>query len=206
MGSPAELLGGEVRGRTEHRAGRGEERGGVVEHLRDAEVEQLDVLLDAGPEDEPRVRGLDVAVHDVGRVRGLEPDQHLRGDPGGARHGQERLAPEQLRQRVPREELHHDEGRLVGRRLKVEDRDHVRAAQAPRGEGLLPEARDATRIDVEQNLDGDRPSEIELSRLEDGTHSTGADRPIEPIPLSECLAKQLIESLRLHHRRGTGAW
>ena len=95
-GHAARLLGRHVRGRADHRAGRGLEADVLVvavEQLRDAEVEQLDELGAVGRRHDDHVVGLEIAVDDADRVRGAEAvaDLHEHGE--RARQVDRRCAP-----------------------------------------------------------------------------------------------------------------
>ena len=136
----AGLLGRHVRGRADHRAGRGLEADVLVvavEQLGDAEVEQLDELGAVGGRDDDHVVGLEVAVDDADGVRGLEAvaDLHEHGE----RARQVDAGARPLAEALAAQELHDDERRAVVELDEVGDVDDVAVADAVDGARLLEE-------------------------------------------------------------------
>ena len=98
---PGGLLGRDVRGRSEHRAGLGERA--RVAHVRDPEVGDLRASL-AVEEDVCR---LEVAVDQPVRVRVSEPVGEVAGDPRRLLVGERAVVHELLLERPPGQELEH---------------------------------------------------------------------------------------------------
>ncbi|MCZ7678355.1 MAG: hypothetical protein M5U28_06110 [Sandaracinaceae bacterium] len=172
-GVSVELLGRGVARRPDEHAGGGQAPVGArVHQLRDAEVEQLDQLAAARDRHEEDVRWLEVAVHHAGLVRRLERGQRLQGDARGAPR-LEPPAPQELRERLALEQLHHQEGRLAGRAAEVGHLHDVRVAEPADRARLALEALDVDGLGRElrhHHLEGDAPAEILLQRLVDAPH------------------------------------
>ena len=139
------LLGGEVlRGAHDH-AGAGE-RGGVA-GLGDAEVGQLDHAVRA----DQQVARLDVAVHDAGPVRGRQPVGGLAEHVQRPVDGQRALVVQDRDQRLALDELHDQEGELLGAAVVdglavVVDRGDVRVGQRRGVPGLVAEPGEEARV------------------------------------------------------------
>ena len=91
----ARLLWRHVRRRADHRAGRGELAGRLLQ-LGDAEVEDLHDVRVRGKRSEKQIVGLDVAMDDPCVVRGGERVQRLRRDVRDAAWGKRALTCDRL--------------------------------------------------------------------------------------------------------------
>ncbi len=175
------LLGGEVAGRTEDVADRGEPVG--RDDAGDAEVGEHEPAVRAQQE----VSGLDVTVHDpaaVGLVQGaggLGDERHRLGRrewPGPAEHGVQWL---------PRYELHHDVRDAPGLPVVVHLHD-VRVAEGRHGPGLGSETLGKTGVARqigEQHFDRDRAAEHLVVSPPDLTHAAPGDRFAQGVPVPE---------------------
>ncbi len=143
-----------------------------LEHLGQAEVEQLDVALVG----DHHVGGLEVAVHDAALVgvgqragdgqRVVEP---LLGGQGAAAHG--------IAQRAALQQLHHQVGRALVLADLVDDRD-VGVRQRRRGLRLALEAQPPVAVGHQlgrQDLDRDLPLEPGVDGAPDHAHAARAD-------------------------------
>jgi hypothetical protein len=173
----ARLLGGHERERAEDGAGHGRGMAGLGE-ASDAEVEHLHEAVRRYVD----VRRLDVAMKNAVTVRHREEVEHLVGrmedlpEPKTATSTARKLL-----QRVPREELHHEEGApLVD--VVVEDEDRRRMVDLVGDVPLAHEASDELGLrgilGVE-HLDGDAAA-VPVSRGEDRRHPANADDRVEP--------------------------
>src|SRR5262249_45955393 len=141
-----------------------------LQRLRDAEVHDLDgaVVEDAD------VRGLDVAVHDVGVVRVGEPvgDRHQDLDLAG---DQDRIAALDLLVEVlAGQELLNDVGDAV-LDAEVVDRGDVAVVQVPGELGLAEEAVLDLVVVALAGLDGDRALDERVPAAVDGAEAAHAD-------------------------------
>jgi hypothetical protein len=173
------LLGGHVRGRSEDDPderrilGRAR-RARALEELRHPKVENPDVIGLAGQRLQEDVRGREIAVNDPLAVGEVQPAQRLADDVERAprRHGP---FVDQIRQRLPLEELHH-QVRHTAVDPKVGDRDDVgvrRRRERPRLalETATPLGRRGRAL--LQHLDRHQPIELDVPALVD--HADAAD-------------------------------
>ena len=129
------LLGRHVRRRSERGAGRGALRGGIT-HLRDAEVEHLDLAF-VGDED---VRGLEIAVDDVDRVTRREAVDDALADLEHAADGHRAAALlPGVADGLAEEQLHDEERLTLLGHVVVEDLDGRRVIDLVRDVGLAEE-------------------------------------------------------------------
>ncbi len=180
----AGLLGRDVVGRAEQRAGRGQLDVAAVEGARQAEVGQVrDALLV-----EQDVLRLDVAVDDPRGVRG---GQRARDPDADQRHPlrrQRALLGDDGLQRRPVDEIHHDVGPALVVLADVVDGHDVGVHDLGRRQRLAPEAlvEDAALVapPLEQ-LDRDLALEHGVQRHEDRRHPAVAGDPVEPVAPAE---------------------
>ncbi len=186
----ADLLRRHVRRRSDHDAGRGDERrlGAVgvgaqhlleAAHVREAEVENLDPAVGG---DEHVVR-LEIAMADAALVR----RHHALDDVArvAERHVQRRRTvelDEPLPQRLSVQPLH-DDVRLVVGDAELVDRDDVGMVQGGRRLRLALEAGDLLRVGRgrQQDLDGDGAIELGVLREEHLAHAAGAYLLDDPV-------------------------
>ena len=183
-GAALRLLGRDVGRRAHHLAGlrEGHPLGGAG----DAEVGDLDPAVGGDEE----VRGLDVAVDDAGGVRHAEGLGRL-GEQVAGRLGVEGgTGPQERRERLALDELHHEVG-ARGRRAVVEragavvvDRRDPRVLQRGRVPGLgleaLAEQRVVGVLGLE-HLHRDRAVEHGVARGPDLAHPAGGDAGLEDV-------------------------
>ena len=182
--APLGLLGRDVGGRAHHLAGLRE--GHPVRGAGDAEVGDLDPAVGGDEE----VGGLDVAVDDAGGVGHAECLGRL-GEQVAGRVGVERRAgPQQRRERLALDELHHEVG-ARGRGAVVEragavvvDRRDAGVLERGGVPGLglepLPERRVVGVLRLE-HLDRHRPVEHGVARGPHLAHAAGGDAGLEDV-------------------------
>jgi hypothetical protein len=143
-----------------------------VELLGEPEVEHLDgaALVDDD------VRGLDVAVDDAVAVRLAERLGRLARDLDGARNREPRPG-QNVAERLPRDQLHHDEGLAFRGLAEVVDGGDVRVAELGDGACLSQEAGAVVVLVLPRvrNLDGDAAAEQGVLGHVDHTHASLAD-------------------------------
>ena len=180
------LLGRHVPRRPEHRArlrlhGVHRELAVGVQHLGDAEVEDLDDLLvplvgvDAREEE---VVGLEVAVDDPLGVRLGERAQRLPRRLDGLLDPDAPDALDALAERLALEQLHREVEVAVLALAEVEHRDRVRRREQAVGARLAQEARAAHLVDgavAAQDLDGDVAADGRLLGAVHRAHRAGAE-------------------------------
>ena len=170
-----------------------------LDGLGDAEVEHLDEVAPAAV-DEEDVLGLDVAVHDAALVRRAERRGCLAHDVEHAPLGERALALEQLRQAVPLEVLHDDEGASVLGRARVGDVDDVLVADRRRQPRLLHQAlRHLGAIEVlfAQHLDRHGLGQQHVRGLVHGAHAAFADLARQAVAIGQRVAHQRVDGRRL---------
>ncbi len=152
--------------------------GGSVSHparlreLRQSEVEHLHAALRVHHD----VGGLQIAMHDSSGMRGRQPIGHLH------RHAQgfgepHALARNQLVERLPIDQLHHDEGLSI-LFANLVDGDDIGVIQRRGGLGLLDKAREPLLIAesrFRQELDGHQTVETAVPGFIHPSHSALAD-------------------------------
>ena len=177
----ARLLGREVRGRAEHRAGDGEPR--ALRPERDAEVAELQQPV--APEQE--VLRLHVAVDETGRVRRCERARRLRAERRRLERRQRAAAGDELGERLAVDVLHRDVRDAVGL-ADVEDLDDVRMRQ-PRGDPpLAQEARAQVLVAREilgEALERDVAAELDVAREVDDRHRAVTERALDLVPAGD---------------------
>ena len=127
-----------VRG-AEDRAGAGQATLGAGRHLGDAEVQDLDEVFFAAAGDQVDVVGLQVAMNDARSMSGRQALGELAGETDQALHRDRRAAPDNARERVSFEELHHEVGAAVGQETEVADVDDVLVADSRGGPRFVQE-------------------------------------------------------------------
>jgi hypothetical protein len=179
-----DLLGRHVAERSHHDAGlRARARGRKIRlrrrrpfglrQLRQTEVENLDSPV----VNQEQVFGLQVPVNDPLLVRRREATRDLCGEVDRFAHGH-RATREPRPQRLPLEQLRHDEGRSLVR-PEIVHRHDVRVVQGARRLSFLLEAAQAIaigRIRGGQDLDRDLAPQAIVPRPVDLPHSAGAER------------------------------
>ena len=176
-----ELLGRHVRRRAELRIGRGPHaREARVEDLRDAEIEELDLLLCPGEE---HVLGLQIAVHEAARVGRVERIEELEEDPPCVCRGQLR-ARHRHAQRAALQQLHHEVEQAIGCLAGIDHGDDAGVADRVRRARLGEEPHLDLGVEREvilQDLDRDlRPREL-VVRLEHEAHAARADDGLDGV-------------------------
>ena len=185
----AGLLGRHVRGRADHRAGRGLKADVLVvavDQLGDTEVEQLDQLAAIRGRRDHDVVGLEIAVDHADGVRGAEPIADLHEHRERARQIDPAARP--LAEAAPRQQLHDDERRAVGQLDEVGDVDDVAMADAVDRLGFLEEAIDGVapaRVVGAQELQRDLSAELDVLGAKHVAHAA--------------LAEQLEQAIRAEH-------
>ena len=182
------LLGGQVRGRSEHRA-----------HLRDAgllgrpgdtEVGELDDVVLR----HQQVAGLHVAVHHAVAVGVVEPERRLADDVQRRVDPQHAAVAQQLGARGTVDQLHHDE--VLARGVVEAEVVHlhdVGVHEPRRREGLPAEARDEGLVlgqVLRQQLDRHLPLEARVEGAVDGRHAADPQAALEAIAA--------VDDLRAH--------
>ncbi len=168
------LLGRDVQRGAHHDAGRGQAEILYV-RLGDAEVGDLGGAVGH----DQQVARLDVPVHDAGPVRGVKRAGRLRHDVEDDVRLQPPVPLEDLRQRLPVDQLHH-QVRPAERAVLavVEDPGDPRVRQRRRVPRLGPEPRPellVVGVDAGHHLDRDRPAEEPVVTAPDLTHPAGSD-------------------------------
>src|SRR5262249_41551354 len=109
-----------------------------IDDLRDAEIDQLDLLIAAGQLFEHDIFRLEVAVKDALLVRRVEGVSDL---PREMRYISQIHRPmdHHVAQSPPFDELHHEEGAPVVRKVAVDDAHDARMIDPSQGLGLLRE-------------------------------------------------------------------
>ncbi len=175
------LLGREVGGGAEHRAGLGEWFTHV--HARDAEVGDLHLPLRR----DEHVARLHVAVHDTVRVRERQGVGDLGRETRGIGRREPTVGVDHLAQGLAGHVLHHDVGRAV-LLAPVVDGDDVRMVEARGRLRLAAEALDAVgvgRVRRCQDLDRDASIEQSVVREEHVGHAAVADRFAQLVAVRE---------------------
>ena len=113
--------------------------------------------------------------------------QHLQHDADGVGNGHHGSGVERLAQARAMDELHGDEG-LALVQGEVVDRHDVGMGAARGGLGFAPETLDVVGAGAaahqlgRDQLDGDRPADVGVMRLEDLAHAADADEIFHDIP------------------------
>ena len=194
---PLDLLRRHVTERSDQRAGHGQVALGVP-HLGDPEVHHLG-----------RPVGQD---HDVGRfqvpvdhahlVGVADGGEDLLGDPDRFRNGKNPGPVHQASERLPLEELHHQE-RLARLLLERVDRGDSGVGQPRLGPGLVLEPLDHLRVLGQlrrHHLESDDPAEVHVLGLVDDAHAAPADDLDHPVA-AQFLPDPGIAGGRPRHRR-----
>ena len=176
------LLGAHVGRRTEHDAGLAQLVAARRRHRpRDAEVAHHRL-----PGLEQDVLGLDIAMHDVAAVRVVQRARHLPGDLHGFLHGEPRVPPQPVAQRLA---LHvgHDVIEEARRLPGIVQREDVRVRE-PGGDGDL--AQEARRPDAQgqvrmKNFQGDVTPVLQVSGEQHDGHPAAAQLALDAIALRE---------------------
>ena len=95
------------------------------------------------------------------------------------------LVGEALEQRLPVQQLHHDEQLAAGLLRELVRRDRVRAAQARERRALAAESRDHPRVRRQpgmQHLDGELHRRSHVHRAIDRPEATGRDARFDAVP------------------------
>ena len=196
--SAAALLGRHVLGRAEQLAGmRARPRLGVLQQLRDPEIEHLDECERRGPRgpagigDPHQVRRLHVAVDDAVPVRGAQAIGDLRRDRARLRPGQGAFPLEGAGQRLAREVLHRDVRPLPVRvNAAVEDLDDGGMMNEGGGARLVEEPPQDLGVGGEiggQDLDRRAPRDPLVLTEEDRAHRAASQVTNDPV-IAERLA------------------
>ena len=191
-----DLLRGEAGGRPEHVL-LGDVRR-ARHQLREAEVEDLDVVRPALPLAEHEVGGLDVAVDDPPRVGLTEPLEHLRRDRHEVRQAEPLAALDEALEGLPGDVLHDDVRPAVEGSVVV-DRDDIGVLKRAQPPGLSLEARERLRVADPvrgQHLEHNLAVGVGLARLVDHAHSASAEATLDQIAAGEDRADQGILLLR----------
>ncbi len=178
------LLGRDVVGRAEHRAGLGHPALDV-ERAGDAEVGDLRLAV-AVQQD---VLRLDVAMDETVAVREREPARDLDRQLERRRDRQWVRLLDQPLEVVAADELEHDE-LLPTVLAPVDDRDDVRVREDGRRASLAPEPFDVLRLlqmALVEDLERDRTVEQPVVRPVDARHAAGADELLELVAVQENL-------------------
>ncbi len=152
-----------------------------------AEVHHLDVAV-AG---EHHVAGLDVAVHDAVAVAVVQCPQHAVGDLGRALGQQPPVVAEQVAQRAPVDELHHDvrDGRAAHHVLAgVVDGHDGRVVQRGRGLRLAAEPGLECLVAgqvVAERLHADNTVKTDVAGPEDFGHAAPPDDAVELVAAAQ---------------------
>src|SRR5262245_14958217 len=194
--APQDLLGRHVLWRA---LGLRQALGAGLEHLADPEVHQLHAAV-AGDQD---VAGFDVAVDHVARVRVAQRQAYVARDFGHAPRRQRRLlAPpahaHHLAHGAALHVLHHD-ARLVADQRHVVHVHDVRVVHGGGGARLLAEHADRGGIGAQlrgQELDGDRPLQLEVPGEMHDAHAAAADL------VAQLIAARVDRAQRLRHAPG----
>ena len=115
-------------------------------------------------------------MDDAALVRRFQPSGDLARQPERLPDGG-RAAQQQVRQRLPRHQFHHERVHAL-RLFQFVDRGDVRVIERRQGPRFAPEPREPIGIGgdgVRQALDGDVPLEARVARAVHLAHSTGAD-------------------------------
>ncbi|MCO5165043.1 MAG: hypothetical protein M9894_01580 [Planctomycetes bacterium] len=171
------LLGGHVVGRAQERADG--DRAGLVQALGEAEVDQLGRPVVADQD----VRGLQVAVDEVVLLEAGDRLGHAEAHRQGLRLGEPAVLAQQVLDRRAVDQL---EGDVVlpgrGAAADVDERRHVGVPQGGRRLGLAQEALHLPRVAGEavvEQLEGDDPVQVDLTRPGHPAHGALADRAQE---------------------------
>nr|WP_236644464.1 hypothetical protein [Sorangium cellulosum] len=157
-------------------------------HLRDVQVEQLDVAV---PVDEHVLR-FHVAVHDPEVVRRREAVGDLNPDVERPRDRQRRLHLADPAQRLALEQLHGDPDRAVRQHVGAVHGDDVLVPQPAERDGLLAGALAhllGAGVVGEQQLERDPPLRELVDRLVDGAEAAPAEHPHEPVARDDAARK-----------------
>ena len=175
-----DLLGGDVVGGADPRAGARQAAGGP-EPLRQPEVGEVDVLVVALAADED-VGGLDVAMHQAALVRGVERGGHRRDDAQHALEGQ-LAAVDDLAQVGPGDEAHREVQDAAILAAAV-DGDDVRVLERCREPSLRlepPHRVRVLRVLGRDDLQRDGPVEVLVGRAVDDAHPAAIDHAVDAI-------------------------
>ncbi len=204
-GQPARLLGRDVARRAHQVAGAGLVLAAAVgrQQLGDAEVEQLDLVVVAGPVQEHVLR-LEVAVDDALVVRGRQRLAHAVDDAPDLGQGQRR-ARRTLAQVLAAQHLHHQEAAAVGQLAHGEHVDDAGVADAVDRARLLHEAGDRVEVHAQlgpQHLDRDPLADDRVHRLVHEAHAAFAEQPLDDVLPDLEAGRQLVD--HLPHGRDVG--
>lgn len=183
---PAGPFRGDVGGRADEHAGRGDRR--VALDLGDAEVGEHDPLGVGLHQD---VRRLHVTVQDALAVRRTQHVEDGQPDLRGPPRLQQAVLPDELGERLALDEFHHDPRPVVlldhvedrHRAVVADPRDRLGLAQRPRDQPALLVLVDVRR--EPQLLDGDRPAQRFVLGPPHRAHATTAEHLPQPVPPGE---------------------
>jgi hypothetical protein len=177
----AGLLRAEVVNRAKGRAGQGER--GLGQRPGDPEVRDLHPAV-AGHED---VAGLDVAMDDTALMGHLDGPRHLARDPRGLPWREGPAPPDDRRQILAVDELHHNVG-AGGVGAVVVDGDDAGVIQGGGRLGLLSEASEEVGIGAvlgAKDLERDIPLELGVAGSVDRGHAALSEQLDQPIAAAE---------------------
>ena len=175
-----DLLGRHVEGRADDDAVRARPPLIAAPQRGQAEVEDLDEVATVARGGDEDVLRLEIAVHDPLVVRLGEGVADLGEEGGGARPGQGAAAPQEGRQVLASQVLHHHVQRAFGF-AEVEHLDGVRVGEERHGLGLPLEAPDDVAVGDQggvQHLEGGDLAHDHVLDLVDHAHAASAD-PVE---------------------------